>query len=240
MERRFPLPDRHAEPRQSVLVLRMLRPLYPGFDIIMLTNSKQYIMDGYHVSHDPSVEFSVEPTTGRKLNILDVPDARRSRKDTSGSSASNRVEIVKGRALSPSQIQHPRPSRPHASRQIREDAYDIPTLEALNSRFGNVTLSDSDSDMSTSPPSSSGSSLSSRSSNTSPSSLSSLSDYESPCSCQRFGITRAGERVKIDCGGKRCGAFGLSDSDSTCSSDSDDDYQRARTHLRRENIRVRR
>ena len=197
-------------------------------------------MDGYHVSHDPSVEFSVEPTTGRKLNILDIPDDRRSRKDASSYSASTRVEIVKGRALSPSQIQHPRPSRPYASRQIREDAYDIPTLESLSNRFGDVQLSDSDSDISTSPPSSAGSSLSSRSSNTSPSSLSSLSDYDSPCSCQRFGITRAGERVKIDCGGKRCGGFGLSDSDSTCSSDSDDDYQRARTHLRRENIRVRR
>src|SRR5271156_6387979 len=32
-----------------------------------------YIVDGYHVSHDPAKEFVTEPTTGRKLNVLDVP-----------------------------------------------------------------------------------------------------------------------------------------------------------------------
>src|ERR1700710_2959189 len=32
-----------------------------------------YMLDGYAVTHDPSKDFTVEPTTGRKLNILDVP-----------------------------------------------------------------------------------------------------------------------------------------------------------------------
>ncbi|CRK20075.1 hypothetical protein BN1723_017826, partial [Verticillium longisporum] len=30
-----------------------------------------YIIDGYHVAHNPSVTSTVEPTTGRALNILD-------------------------------------------------------------------------------------------------------------------------------------------------------------------------
>src|ERR1700761_5894600 len=32
-----------------------------------------YIIDGYHVSHDPARESVTEPTTGRKLNVLDIP-----------------------------------------------------------------------------------------------------------------------------------------------------------------------
>merc|ERR1712093_352887 len=32
-----------------------------------------YIIDGYHVSHDPGQSSTTEPTTGRVLNILDVP-----------------------------------------------------------------------------------------------------------------------------------------------------------------------
>ncbi|RYE67947.1 MAG: hypothetical protein EOO79_04335, partial [Oxalobacteraceae bacterium] len=29
-----------------------------------------YIIDGYHVSHDPAKDHTTEPTTGRKLNII--------------------------------------------------------------------------------------------------------------------------------------------------------------------------
>jgi hypothetical protein len=49
-----------------------------------------------------------------------------------------------------------------------------------------------------------------------------MSDYSngSQCSCERYGITRSGDRVKLDCGGSRCG---YSDEESCCSS-SDDEY----------------
>jgi len=89
-----------------------------------------------------------------------------------------------------------------------------------------------DSDYELSPPSSVGSSLSSRSDST----LSSVSDLSnvSSCSCERYGITRAGERVKLDCGGSRCG---YSVEESCCSS-SDEEYIPVST--RRQGIVVRR
>jgi len=205
-----------------------------------------YIVDGYHVSHDPAQEYTTEPTTGRKLNILDVPGGKSSSAATSDKRSSKRysTEVPKGRALSPSKIQHPKPSKPYASRQIRESDYNAPpTVDELTERFGQAGLSDEYSYMSNSPPSSVGSSLSSRSDQSSPSSLSSLSDPATPvCRCERYGITRKGDRVKIDCGGSRCG-YG-EDSSSGCSeesSDSDEDYRRARgPATRRQGVVVRR
>jgi len=58
---------------------------------------------------------------------------------------------------------------------------------------------------------------SSRSSNTS--SPSSVSSTSSCCTCERYGITRAGNRVKLDCGGSRCGYSDGSD----CSSESEEE-----------------
>lgn len=91
-----------------------------------------YIVDGYHVSHDPAKEFTTEPTTGRKLNILDVPGG----KSSSGGQAASRHtepasqntsrhsrEVPTGRALSPGKIQHPKPSKPYESRHLREADY---------------------------------------------------------------------------------------------------------------------
>jgi hypothetical protein len=199
-----------------------------------------YIMDGYHVSHDPAVEYTVEPTTGRKLNILDVPSG----KSTSGRSAPNArrtsTQVAQGRSLSPSRIQHPKPSKPYASRSLREAEFGAPTVDDLTRRFADSRLSDEYS-YSSSPPSSAGSSLSSRSSgSSSPSSLSSMSE-SSHCSCERYGITRKGDRVKLDCGGDRCGYFGES-SDDSCSESEDEDevYRRARSAARRQGIVVRR
>lgn len=198
-----------------------------------------YIMDGYHVSYDPAVDSTVEPTTGRKLNILDVPGgnssapiSRHSRRDS--------ADIPHGRALSPSRIQHPKPSKPYASRHIREGDF-APTVDQLTRRFASSRLSDEYS-YPDSPPSSVGSSLSSRSGSSSPSSLSSISDPSTPiCRCERYGITRKGDRVKLDCGGSRCG---YTDSESSCcSSDSDYDdatYKQARSGARRQGIVVRR
>lgn len=215
-------------------------------------------MDGYRVSHDPAVEYTIEPTTGRKLNILDVPGGKKStatsstktkRGSTHGHGGS---EPAKGRALSPSKIQHPKPSKPYASRQIREADF-APTVDDLARRFAGSKLSRSGSGsgseyLSNSPPSSVGSSLSSRSGSsssgsTSPSSLSSMSDPPtslSECRCERYGITRRGDRVKLDCGGSRCG-YVTESSEASCSeSESDEEYRRARSAVRRQGIVVRR
>lgn len=224
-----------------------------------------YIIDGYHVSHDPGQSSTTEPTTGRVLNILDVPSEKSSHKSSSKSSSSKHssssssdkkersskhhssrekhsssstsrresrrdslslsVDIPKGRPLSVSQIQSPKPVTPHATKYILEADYSGPTVEELTSRFSAATIDEEYAyELSNSPPSSVGSSLSSRSDSDSPSSASSLSDYSTPgsssCTCERYGITRRGDRVKLDCGGSRCGYS--DDSDSCCSSPEDE------------------
>ncbi|KAF5583851.1 GTP-binding protein [Fusarium subglutinans] len=236
-----------------------------------------YIIDGYHVAHNPSVTSTIEPTTGRELNVLDVPtdshkssshrssSSKSSSKSSSSSSKSSSkssshkssssskssshsskdkesrssrssrhssklsVDIPKGRPLSISQIQAPKPMSPHATKHILDASYyDNEELEELADRFGSANIEDEFiTDFSTSPISSSGSSLSYRSDSSSPNS--SLSGYSTPgsdvssCTCERYGITRKGERVKLDCGGSRCGYD--DDSDSICSSGSEDEYE---------------
>ncbi|BCS23360.1 GTP-binding protein EsdC [Aspergillus puulaauensis] len=201
-----------------------------------------YILDGYHVSHDPAAEYTVEPTTGRKLNILDVPGGKESSSSSSNRRSSRRSEVATGRGISPSRIHHPKPSKPYASRQLREADFAPQNMEELTRRFASSRMSDEYSDLSSSPPSSVGSSLSSRSSgSTSPSSISSMSD-SSACHCERYGITRKGDRVKLDCGGSKCGYISESSEDS-CSedeSDFDEEYSRARRGVRRQGIVVRR
>lgn len=189
-----------------------------------------YIIDGYHVAHNPSVDSTVEPTTGRALNILDMPksssksssskSSSSSKKSSSRRSSSN--DIPKGRPLSVSQIKAPKPVTPNATRTILD--YDE-EVEELTSRFSSVDVdseSDDDSDLSY---------------RSSPSS--SVSGYSTPasdcstCSCERYGITRKGERVRLDCGGARCG-----DDDSSCS-DTDEEYVPT-TSSRRNGIVMRR
>lgn len=199
-----------------------------------------YIMDGYHVSHDPAKPATLEPTTGRQLNILDVPKSSghssSSSKSYSSSSAPLKplsfqtqrqglgIEIPTGRGISPSRIISPKPSKPYASRGIREADYSHSPVDELSSSLAGTRLYDYD--YPSSPSSSNGSSLSrSSSGGSSPSSLSSLSDRSaSSCRCNRFGITRRGDKVRLDCGGSRCG---YSDDSSSCCSDSDDEPQRS-------------
>jgi hypothetical protein len=202
-----------------------------------------YIIDGYHVSHDPAQSSTTEPTTGRVLNILDVPSEKSSHKSSKTSSSKHssdkkssskhtsstsrresrqdslNQDIPKGRPLSVSQIESPKPVAPHATKYILEADYAAPTVEELTSRFSAATMDDYDYELSNSPPSSVGSSLSSRSDSSSPSSASSFSDYSEECTCERYGITRTGDRVKLDCGGSRCG---YSDDSSSCCSDEDE------------------
>jgi hypothetical protein len=200
-----------------------------------------YIIDGYHVSHDPAREFTTEPTTGRKLNILDIP-AKKSSSAQATSSRSNResrristASIPKGRGVSPSRIAAPRPQRPHETRQVINTQYDKATLEALTSRLAHQSISDSDSDsLIDSDDESDVPSLTSRSSNSS--SPSSVSSGSSCCTCERYGITRAGDRVKLDCGGARCG---YSDDSEDCSSDDDYYQQYAAKATRRQGVVIR-
>jgi len=186
-----------------------------------------YIVDGYHVSHDPAKEFTTEKTTGLKLNILDVPGGKGGDKPsrpavkTSELSSRHSREIPQGRALSPGKIAHPKPSKPYASRQLREADYDQSPVDDIEERFPGMRISDrhGSGKYSSSPSELSDDSTSSGTafSRSSPSSLSSASDQS--CRCERYGVTRSGQRVKLDCGGRRCGYSGSS---SECSSDATD------------------
>lgn len=207
-----------------------------------------YIIDGYHISHNPSEASTVEPTTGRELNILDVPKSKSSssggshskssssgktssRHSSSSSKHASRLDIPKGRPLSTSQIKAPKPTSPRAARHILNQDYD---MDKLADHLAATDMDDYDDDIITefssrsssggstnSPLSSSGSDLSYRSDSSSPNS--SLSGYSTPdsecstCTCERYGLTRKGERVRLDCGGTRCGY------DDSCSSSSDDE-----------------
>jgi len=190
-----------------------------------------YIIDGYHVSHDPAKDHTTEPTTGRKLNIIDIPAAKSS--STSSDRKSRRVStasVAKGRSLSPERIVAPKPQRPGETRQVINTQYDKTTLEELNRRFAAQSVEDEsedDSDYDSDVPS-----LTSRSTNSS--SPSSVSSGSSCCTCERFGITRAGNRVKLDCGGSRCG---YSDDSEDCS--SEDEYVYEEKTTRRQGIVVR-
>jgi len=182
-----------------------------------------YIIDGYHVSHDPAHEHTVEPTTGRKLNILDIPAGTTSTADRK----SRRTSVAKGRPVSPEHIAAPKPQRPGETRKVINTQYDKTTLEELNRRFAQQNIdSDYDSDDSDVP------SLTSRSTNSSK--ASSVSSGSSCCTCERHGITRAGDRVKLDCGGARCS---FSDEDSDCS--SEDEYVYEEKTTRRQGIVIR-
>lgn len=226
-----------------------------------------YIIDGYHVSHDPAISSTTEPTTGRVLNILDIPVENSSSSKHSSSSSSKHssssksshsshsssrresrrdshlsVDIPKGRPLSISQIKSPKPMSPHATKHILEADYAAgSTVDELTARFGATTMEDyEDYDyvLPGSPSSSVGSTISDTSGTSSPSSASSMSDYSSgsntsACTCERYGITRKGDRIKLDCGGSRCG---YSDSES-CSSEDEADYSQS---SRRNGIVVRR
>jgi len=173
-----------------------------------------YMIDGYAATHDPSKDFTVEPTTGRKLNILDVPASEKktsSSKDSSKrSSRRYSREIPRGQPAA--EIRSPKPVRPgHVAKKLEEAALAqlCTKLEASRlAEFDDESDIDSDAESDCPSLSSFGSSVSGRST---PSSVTS-----SVCSCERYGITRRGDRVKLDCGGDRCGY----DEDSC-----DEDYQ---------------
>ncbi|KAJ4375455.1 hypothetical protein N0V86_006986 [Didymella sp. IMI 355093] len=177
-----------------------------------------YIIDGYHVSHDPAKDHTTEPTTGRKLNIIDIP-SKSAAAPTKSSRESRRASqnIPKGRG----------------TRQVINTQYNQTTLEELNRRFARQDINsdsedDSDSDADSDVPSL----TSSRSSGSS--SPSSVSSGSSCCTCERYGITRKGDRVKLDCGGARCS---FSDESDECS--SEDEYVYEQKQTRRHGVVIR-
>jgi hypothetical protein len=180
-----------------------------------------YIMDGYHCTHDPAKQSVLEPTTQRKLNILDVPASSSKTSSTKRSSRRVSKEIPRGRGVAPEDIKSPKPYNPVQTANIVAEGYSQTTVDELTARFGYAHLdNEDDSDIDSDADSDVPSLTSSRSSNSSsPSSVS--SDSSSCCSCERYGITRSGNRVKLDCGGARCG---YSD-DSDCASDADEEYK---------------
>jgi hypothetical protein len=202
-----------------------------------------YIIDGYHVSHNPSEEFTTEPTTGRELNILDVPKSKSSSSSKSSGKSSRHSsskdksskrsshEVPKGRPLSTSQIKAPKPTSPNATRHILDSEYDY---DSLAEQLAATGLDEYDEDIITSfsatssPLSASDSDLSYSDRSDSSSPNSSMSGYSTPnsdcssCTCERYGITRKGERVRLDCGGERCGY-----EDSCSSSEDDAEYARS-------------
>ena len=246
MEGHLPLLGEDPQAREQVLVLRKS---YPFISHIIshtsITTStdydQQYVEDGYKPTYDKSSRSQVEPSTGRTLNILDVSKSSMSSLSSSAaplSTLSKRVSAYAphtGRALSPSKIVHPKPTKPYESRRVREADYSAsPGVDDLAEHLEKASLYKM---RNISPPSSVGSSLSSRSSDrSSPSSLSSLSNSsssDSQCRCQRYGVTRGGGRVKIDCGGKRCGysddsSSACSSIDSSSESESEDEYETRR------------
>lgn len=212
-----------------------------------------YIVDGYHVSHDPAKEHVVEKTTGRKLNILNVPAGTnkpaaisvakpeiRVRTDVPKTPTSARHQVPQGRALSPGKILHPRPQKPYASRGLREADYDMSPIDDLEEQFAGAHISEryptsSPSDLSEcSEASGTVFSASSRSA----SSATSESDDGDRCRCNIYGRTRDGRRVLLDCGGKKCG-YADSDSSSACDSEeSEDEEENVRTEELRRRARA--
>jgi hypothetical protein len=209
-----------------------------------------YSIDGFTVSHDPAKEWVVEKTTGRKLNILDVPSgpAVMSATKTSTraplslqtsnlpSSRDRRTsrEVVTGRPMSPSKIACPRPQKPYASRGLREADYEVSPIDDLEERFASTRLSDRSARYASSPSELSDSSTSSGgvfSSMPNSSGGSSCSSVGPSCRCERYGVTRDGRRVKLDCGGQRCG-YGESSSSDCTSSDEDSEEERRKQRMR--------
>jgi hypothetical protein len=72
-------------------------------------------------------------------------------------------------------------------------------------------------------------------SRSSPSDLSSSSDKS--CRCDRYGVTRSGQRVKLDCGGRRCGYSGSSSECSSEAADSDSSEDERRYRAQKEAMR---
>lgn len=184
-----------------------------------------YVLNNSQAAHDPAKASVQEKTTGRTLNVLDVPKSTKATatkaaatKKTTRSASPNRP-LATGRGLSPSRIRCPKPSKPYASRAVREAEFNDEDVVELEGKLSQLELYQHNLASGSSVSSVTDSDLSSSSGFSTPSTVSDASS----CHCNRYGITRAGKKVLLDCGGSRCGA--ASDSESCCSSDSESDSE---------------
>jgi hypothetical protein len=193
-----------------------------------------YIMDGLHVTHDPAKQSVLEPTTQRKLNILDIPAG--SSKTSSAKRSSRRAskDIPVGRGVAREDIKCPKPYNPVQTANIVAQGYNQASVDELTARFGYAHLDEDDSEIDSDADSDVPSLTSSRSSNSSSPSSGMSSDGSSCCTCERYGITRSGKRVLIDCGGSRCG---YSDDSSDCA--SEDECEQKIRATRRQGVVIR-
>jgi hypothetical protein len=198
-------------------------------DVIVCANTFQYLVDNHKYDIDPDIDFTIERTTKRKMNILDIPAKSSHRQQL------DREGVATGRPLSPERIIAPRPSKPvqayshfTTTNKSRELAIDTLSRRLAYAHLDSSDESEfaSDSDSPTDQPSSHTSSsddesdrergkYSSNSSDGGSSRglspitpLDDGSDRGSPpvdiCYCHKYGITRSGQRLKIDCHGKDC------------------------------------
>lgn len=94
-----------------------------------------YIIDGYHVSHNPSESSTKEPTTGRELNILDVPKSKSSSSSSHHSSSRHSSSSSKHHSSSSSPRHQSSSSREKSSSHHRSRAsltVDIPKGRPLS------------------------------------------------------------------------------------------------------------
>jgi hypothetical protein len=202
-----------------------------------------YVLDGHNCAHNPGLPSTIEPTTGRELNILDVPaeeskkSSSSSKKHSSKSSSKSTpltLDIPRGRPLSVSEIKSPKPISPGQTKTILTFAEG--EMEDLSVRLARSGLSEEDeyrhyvaADRRTNQASAPSSPISDSSSDDESPGFSSgystpASELSDSCSCERYGLTRSGQRVRIDCGGAVCG-YGY---ESDCSVEQSPDYSSRR------------
>jgi hypothetical protein len=117
-----------------------------------------YVIDGYHVSHDPAKPSVVEPKTGRTLNTLNLLPSKSSSHSNSSakshdsskkvsssskkssSSSSRKSTVAQGRPVSRTDIRAPVPVKPTKSALSTEHGSAM--VEHLVKQLDNTTLSE--------------------------------------------------------------------------------------------------
>lgn len=137
--------------------------------------------------------------------------------------------------VSSTEIKHPRPSKPCNPNLVYEADF-VPDTARLSSGDAGSSFSDGGgSNYSENSHRSSSKSQYSDSSNSKLPSLQSATQHNpQKCHCERYGIIRAGDRVKLDCGGIRCDYVAeIGDSDCSESADNEDQDNISRKDVRR-------